>query len=328
MKAFILGSNGQDGSYLAEFLLEKGYEVYGMIRRSSVHNTERIDHLIPNPNFHIVYGDMTEGGRLMELVDDISPDEIYNLAAQSQVGISFEDPDYTVNVNATGVVRLLDAILHTKKNIKMYQASSSEMIGDTTIVPQNESTPFNPRSPYACAKVYAYYQVKNYREAYNMFACNGILMNHESERRSEDFVTRKVTRAATRIKMGLQDKVLLGNLEAKRDWGHSKDYVRAMHMMLQHSIPDDYVIATGETHTVREFVEEAFNYLNLDYKDYVVIDPSLFRPTEVNILQGDSTKARKILGWTPEIGFKDLVHMMVDSDLKLAERERKITQEQ
>jgi GDPmannose 4,6-dehydratase len=322
MKAFLTGVNGQDGSYLSEFLLEKGYEVYGMIRRSSTHNTERIDHLMDNPNFHLVYGDMTEGGRLMELINEIRPNEVYNLAAQSQVGVSFNDPAYTMNVNATGVIRLLNAIIHVDKTIKFYQASTSEIVGDTTIVPQNESTPFNPRSPYACAKLAAFYAIRNFRDAYNLFACNGILWNHESNRRSEDFVTRKITRAATRIKLGLQKKLILGNIDTKRDWGFSGDYIKAMWMMLQQDKPDDYVIATNETHSVREFLETTFAYLDLDYQDYVEIDPQLFRPAEVNILQGDYSKAKKILGWEPETTFTELVHLMVDSDLKLAEKEK------
>ena len=330
MRALITGITGQDGSYLAEFLLGKGYEVFGTVRRSSSFSTGRIDHIYQDPHekqprLRLVYADLTDGACLSSIVSDIKPDEVYNLAAQSHVRVSFDQPVYTVNVNAVGTLKLLEAVRTSgKRDIKFYQASSSEMFGKVTEIPQNERTSFHPRSPYACAKVYAYQQVVNYREAYGLFACNGILFNHESPRRGETFVTRKITRAAARIKLGLQDKLYLGNLDAKRDWGFAGDYVEAMWLMLQHDKPDDYVIATGETYSVREFVEEAFRYLGLDWSKYVEVDKRYLRPSEVDLLQGDSSKAKKVLGWHPKVNFKELVEMMIDEDMKLARDEKTI----
>jgi GDPmannose 4,6-dehydratase len=330
-KALITGITGQDGSYLTEFLLNKGYEVWGIIRRSSSFHTGRIDHLYQDPHnqpkLKLVYGDLTDGSNLASLINEIQPDEIYNLGAQSHVRVSFDIPIYTVNTDALGTLRLLEAIRSSKRKVKFYQASSSEMYGKTVEIPQNEKTPFYPRSPYACAKVFSFWQTVNYREAYGLFAGNGILFNHESPRRGETFVTRKITRAATRIKLGLQDKLYLGNLDAKRDWGFAADFVEAMWLILQQDKPDDFVIATGQTHSVREFLDEVFGCLGLDWKKYVEIDKRYLRPTEVDILQGDATKARKILGWKPKVAFKELAKMMTDADMRLAENE-KIIKEQ
>lgn len=325
-RALITGITGQDGSYLTELLLGKGYEIYGIIRRSSSFNTERIDHLYqdphePNARLKMFYGDLNDSSSLNTILRRSEPDEIYNLGAQSHVRVSFEVPEYTGEVTGLGTVRILEAIRETGIRPKFYQASSSELFGNAREVPQTESTPFHPRSPYGCAKAYAYYITVNYRESYGLFACNGILFNHESERRGETFVSRKITRAATRIKLGLQRKLYLGNLEAKRDWGYARDYVRAMWLMLQAEEPNDYVIATGETHSVREFLEQAFTYLDLDWKEYVDIDPRYYRPAEVDILLGDASKARKLLGWQPEVNFKELVRLMVDNDLLLAKQE-------
>lgn len=329
-KALITGVTGQDGSYLAELLLSKGYEVHGIIRRSSVFNTSRIDHLYQDPHdpqarLFLHYGDLTDGTGLRRILEKVQPDEVYNLAAQSHVKVSFEQPEYTADVVATGTLRLLEALRDymkvSGKDVRIYQAGSSEMFGASP-PPQNERTPFYPRSPYAVSKVAAYWYAVNYREAYGMFICNGILFNHESPRRGETFVTRKITRAVGRIKMGLQKKLYLGNLEARRDWGYAGDYAEAMWLMLQQPEPDDYVIATGESHSVREFLEEAFTYAGLDWRDYVEIDPRYFRPTEVDDLQGDPTKAREKLGWRPRVTFKELVRMMVDHDLELARQEK------
>ena len=328
-RALITGITGQDGSYLAELLLEKGYEVHGIIRRSSSFNTQRIDHILrdahdPKSRLFLVHGDLSDSSALNTILRNVKPDEIYNLGAQSHVRVSFDTPEYTTDVTALGTIRILEAIREVGISPKFYQASSSEMFGKVGETPQSETTPFHPRSPYACAKVFAYYATVNYREAYNLFACNGILFNHESERRGETFVTRKITRAATRIKLGLQDKLFLGNLDAKRDWGYAKDYVEAMWLMMQAESSDDYVIATGETHSVQEFVEETFSYLDLDWKEYVEIDPWYYRPSEVDLLLGDSSKARRELGWEPKVGFKDLVKLMVNHDLNLANEEKHI----
>jgi GDPmannose 4,6-dehydratase len=330
-RALITGITGQDGSFLTELLLEKGYEVYGIIRRSSSFNTDRIDHLYQDPHepgtrLRLVYGDLNDSSSLNTLTRQIQPDEIYNLGAQSHVRVSFDVPEYTGEVTGLGTVRLLEAIREAGISPKFYQASSSELYGKVVETPQKETTPFYPRSPYACAKAYAYWITVNYRESYNMFACNGILFNHESERRGETFVSRKITRAATRIKLGLQQKLYMGNIDARRDWGHARDYVEAMWLMMQAEQPDDYVIATGETHSVREFLEEAFGYLGLDWEEYVEIDPRYFRPAEVDLLLGDPTKAKTILGWEPKVSFKELVKIMVDSDMKLAEREQRAHQ--
>ena len=326
MKALITGITGQDGSYLAELLLEKGYEVHGLVRRSSTFNTDRIDHLYkdfhdPEARMYLHYGDLSVSSHLIKLLYDIQPGEIYHLGAQSHVRVSFDMPEYTGDVTGLGTLRMLEAIRTTGIQTKFYQASSSEMFGSAA-PPQNETTPFEPQSPYAAAKVYSYYVVKNYRKAYNIFACNGILFNHESPRRGETFVTRKITRAATRIKLGLQDKLYLGNLEAKRDWGFAGDYVESMWVMLQQDKPDDYVIATGETHAVREFAEKVFQKLGLDYEEYVDIDQRYFRPTEVDVLLGDSKKAQKRLGWKPKVSFNQLIDMMIEADLELANKER------
>jgi len=318
-KALITGITGQDGSYLAEFLLKKGYEVHGIIRRSSSFNTERIDHIFDKLYLH--YGDLSSD--LTRFLLDTEPDEIYNLGAQSHVKVSFEIPEYTGDITGLGVTRLLESIKTIDTKIKIYQASSSEMFGASP-PPQNESTPFNPMSPYGASKVYAYYMTKNYREAYKMFACNGILFNHESPRRGETFVTRKITRAATRIKVGLQDALYLGNLDAQRDWGYAKDYVEAMWLMMQQDRPDDYVIATGRTYTIREFVETVFGMLNLDWRDYIKIDPKYFRPTEVVALCGDASKAKEKLGWVPKTNMQQLASMMVGSDMELALKEKKL----
>lgn len=325
-KALVTGITGQDGSYLTEFLLNRGYEVHGLIRRSSTFNTERIDHLYhdfhdPDAKLFLHYGDLSVSAQLMDLLQSIQPDEIYNLGAQSHVRVSFDMPEYTGDVTALGTLRILEAIRKTNIKTKFYQASSSEMFGAAP-PPQNESTIFQPRSPYAAAKVYAYYIVQNYRDAYGIFATNGILFNHESPRRGETFVTRKITRAATQIKLGLKDKLYLGNLDAKRDWGFAGDYIEAMWLMLQQDTPEDFVIATGETHSVREFVEMVFKKLDLDFHKYVFIDKRYFRPTEVDALLGDSTKARKILGWQPKVSFEELVDMMIASDMELAKKEK------
>ncbi|RKY11022.1 MAG: GDP-mannose 4,6-dehydratase [Planctomycetota bacterium] len=325
-KALITGITGQDGSYLAEFLLEKGYEVWGIIRRSSSFHTGRIDHLYRDPHeataLKLVYGDLTDGSDLAKVINDIKPDEVYNLGAQSHVRVSFDMPIYTADVDALGTLRLLEAIRTMEKPPRFYQASSSEMYGKVVETPQTEKTPFYPRSPYACAKVYSFWQTVNYREAYGLFACNGILFNHESPRRGETFVTRKITRAATRIKLGLQDKLYLGNLEARRDWGFTGDYVEVMWLMLQQERCDDYVIATGRSHSVREFIEEVFGYLGLDWKEYVQIDPKYYRPTEVDLLCGDASKAREVLGWEPKVTFEKLARMMTDADMELARQEK------
>ncbi|MBP6342579.1 MAG: GDP-mannose 4,6-dehydratase [Candidatus Omnitrophica bacterium] len=324
-KALITGITGQDGSYLAEFLLQKGYDVYGIIRRSSQFNTGRIDHLYQDPHeknvrLHLLYGDLNDASSLNHIVKTVKPDEIYNLGAQSHVKVSFEVPEYTAEITALGTIRLLEAIRDSGIKTKFYQASSSEMFGDVLEIPQTEKTPFNPRSPYAAAKVYAYWLTINYREAYKIYACNGILFNHESPRRGETFVTRKITMALARIKYGVQEKLYLGNLDAKRDWGFAGDYVEAMWLMLQQPKADDYVIATGETHSVREFLQEAFSYAGMDWKKYVEIDKRYFRPTEVDELLGSTAKARRILKWKPKVNFKKLVHMMVDADMELVRK--------
>ena len=321
-KALITGITGQDGSYLAELLIKKGYTVYGIIRRSSSFNTQRIDHLYQDPHeksrkLNLVYGDLNDASSLNLLIKNLHPDEIYNLGAQSHVKVSFEVPEYTAEVTGLGTTRLLEAIRDTGVKTKFYQASSSEMYGKVLETPQSENTPFYPRSPYGAAKVYAYWMTVNYREAYNMFACNGILFNHESPRRGETFVTRKITMALARIKLGLQNKLYLGNLDAKRDWGFAGDYVEAMWLMLQQPKADDFVIATGETHSVKEFLQEAFDYAKLDWKKYVAIDKRYLRPTEVDLLLGDSSKARRVLKWKPKVNFKQLVRMMVDSDMQV-----------
>lgn len=325
-KALITGITGQDGSYLTELLLDKGYEVFGIIRRSSTFGTERIDHLYQDPHkqppLRLIYGDLTDGGNLSSILNEIQPDEVYNLGAQSHVRVSFDQPIYTANVDALGTLRLLEALRLMKNPPRFYQASSSEMYGKVAETPQTESTPFYPRSPYGCAKVYGFWQTVNYREAYGLFACNGILFNHESPRRGETFVTRKITRAATRIKLGLQKKLYLGNLDAKRDWGFAGDYVEAMWRMLQQDQPDDYVIATGETHSVREFLDEVFGYLDLDWHSHVEVDPRYYRPTEVDLLLGDASKARQKLKWQPAVTFRQLARMMIDTDLHLAENEK------
>lgn len=329
-KALITGITGQDGSYLAELLLGKGYEVHGLIRRASTFNTGRIDHLYtdlhdPEARMYLHYGDLSVSGQLTDLLHEIKPEEIYNLGAQSHVRVSFEMPEYTGDVTGIGTLRMLEAIRKTGISTKFYQASSSEMFGAAP-PPQSEATPFQPQSPYAAAKVYAYYIVKNYREAYKLFACNGILFNHESPRRGETFVTKKITRAAARIKYGLQDKVYLGNLEAKRDWGFAGDYVEAMWLMLQQERPDDYVVATGETHSVREFAEKVFSKLGLDWQKHVEIDKRYFRPTEVDVLLGDASKARRILKWQPKVSFEGLIDLMLDADLELAAKEKTLQQ--
>lgn len=333
--ALITGITGQDGSYLAELLVEKGYDVHGIVRRSSTFGTERIDHIYrdphnPNVKLHLHYGDLTDGQSITNLVLDIEPDEIYNLGAQSHVRVSFDQPAYTFQATGGGSLNVLEAArqLTKKKLTKVYQASSSEMFGDVMETPQTELTPFRPQSPYACAKVYAFHQTVNYRESYDMFAVNGILFNHESPRRGETFVTRKITRAATRIKMGLQEKLYLGNLAAKRDWGYAKDYVEGMWRMLQHDEPDDFVLATGETQTVQKFADLVFAQLELDPAEYIEIDPRYFRPAEVDLLLGDPSKAQEKLGWTATTSLEQLAALMVENDLDLARREAVILNSQ
>jgi GDPmannose 4,6-dehydratase len=350
-KALISGITGQDGAYLAELLLKKGYEVHGIKRRSSSFNTARIDHLYRDPHekgvrFFLHYGDLTDSTNLIRIIQEIQPDEIYNLAAQSHVQVSFETPEYTANADALGTLRILEAIriLGLEKKTKFYQASTSEMFGKVAETPQKETTPFYPRSPYAAAKVYAYWITVNYREAYKMFACNGILFNHESPVRGETFVTRKITRAVARIKLGLQEKIFLGQLNAKRDWGHAEDFVRAMWLMLQQDEPEDFVVATGETHSVREFVEQSFHEIGITIawegsgldevgrdadsgKILVQVDPRYFRPTEVDFLLGDASKAKEKLGWQPKITFRELVKIMIREDLKEAEKDHLIKEE-
>jgi GDPmannose 4,6-dehydratase len=327
-KALITGITGQDGSYLAELLLEKGYEVHGIVRRSSSFNTTRIDHIYQDPHepdcrLFLHYGDLNDGSSLNLLLKKIRPDEIYNLGAQSHVRVSFDVPEYTSEVTGLGACRLLEAIRELGlRSTRVYQASSSEMFGASP-PPQNEKTPFYPRSPYGCAKLYAYWMGVNYREAYQLHVSNGILFNHESSRRGETFVSRKITRAASRIKLGLQDKLYLGNLDAKRDWGYAKDYVEAIWLMLQQPEPDDYVIATGVSHSVRELCELAFGRVGLDYREFVEIDPRYYRPTEVDALLGDPSKAARKLGWKPRTSFQELIQLMMDADLELAERERR-----
>jgi len=323
-RALISGITGQDGSYLAELLLSKGYEVHGIIRRSSSFNTGRIDPIyedphVPTTHLHLIYGDLNDASSLNRIIRTIQPDEVYNLGAQSHVRVSFDIPEYTSEITGLGTVRLLEAIRESGLRPKFYQASSSEMFGKVREIPQRETTPFYPRSPYGAAKVFSYWITVNYREAYGLFACNGILFNHESPRRGETFVSRKITKAATRIKLGLQDELYLGNLDAKRDWGYAADYVMAMWMMLQQEEPEDYVVATGETHTVRELLDVAFAHIGLDWQRYVKVDPRYYRPTEVDLLIGDAAKAKKQLGWEPKVPFKQLITMMVDADLE-AER--------
>jgi len=320
-KALITGITGQDGSYLAEFLLKKGYEVHGLYRRSSSFNTARLsgiwqDPHEPNPRLLGRYGDLTDGVSLVKILYELQPDEIYNLGAQSHVRVSFDIPEYTADVTALGTIRILEAIREAGVRTRFYQASSSEMFGKVAEVPQRETTPFYPRSPYAVSKVFSYWATVNYRESYDLFACNGILFNHESPRRGETFVTRKITRAIAYIKAGLQKKLYLGNLSAKRDWGYAKEYVEAMWLMLQQDQPDDFVIATGETHSVQEFCEEAFGCAGLDWRAYVEIDQRYFRPAEVDLLIGDPSKAKRLLGWEPKVKFKELVRLMVDADIK------------
>lgn len=323
--ALITGITGQDGSYLSELLLEKGYEVHGIIRRTSTFNTDRIEHLYEDPHsetarLFLHYGDLTDGTTLRRVLEEVKPTEIYNLGAQSHVRVSFDSPEYTVDSVGMGTLRLLEAIRdyqhRTGIPVRFYQAGSSEMFGKVQEIPQKETTPFYPRSPYACAKVYAHWQTVNYRESYDLFACNGILFNHESPRRGETFATRKITRAVARIVAGQQKKLYMGNLDSKRDWGYAKDYVRAMWLMLQQDEPDDYVIATGATYSVREFLELAFGYVNLNWQDYVVFDERYLRPAEVDLLVGDPSKAKRVLGWEPSVTFEQLVHLMVEADLK------------
>jgi GDPmannose 4,6-dehydratase len=324
-KALITGITGQDGSYLAELLLAKGYEVHGIIRRSSSFNTARIDHIYQDPHesgaqLFLHYGDLADGSVLSRLLREIEPHEVYNLGAQSHVRTSFDVPEYTGEICGLGTIRLLEAMRQTGITPRFYQASSSELYGRVVETPQTEETPFYPRSPYGCAKAYAFHITRNYREAHGFFACNGILFNHESPRRGETFVTRKITRAACRIKVGLQDKLFLGNLNARRDWGYAPEYVEAMWLMLQQDEPDDYVIATGESHSVSEFLDEAFGHVDLDWKEHVEIDPRYYRPTEVDLLLGDASKARQKLGWEPKVTFKELVRIMVEADLEDARR--------
>jgi GDPmannose 4,6-dehydratase len=327
-RALITGITGQDGSYLTELLLAKGYDVHGIVRRSSSFNTARIDHIYVDPHaenarLRLHYGDLNDASSLQAILDATRPDEVYNLGAQSHVRVSFDIPEYTAEVTALGTIRLLEAIRKLGMPCKFYQASSSELYGKVHETPQRETTPFHPRSPYAVAKAYAFYITQNYREAYGIFAANGILFNHESERRGETFVTRKITRAVGRIKHGMQKELYLGNIDAKRDWGHAEDYVEAMWLMLQQPNADDYVVGTGETHSVREFLELAFGRVGLNYEDYVRTDPRYFRPSEVDLLLADPTRARERLGWTPKVSFRDLVSRMVDSDLELAAREKR-----
>ena len=321
-KALITGITGQDGSYLAELLLAKGYEVHGLIRRTSTFNIERLDAIysalhLDKTKFFLHYGDLSDGTGLTRLIQEIRPDEVYNLAAQSHVRVSFDSPEYTADITGTGTVRLLEAIRLTGIRPRFYQASSSEMFGKVREIPQTEKTPFHPRSPYACAKVFSYYTTVNYRESYGLHVSNGILFNHESPRRGETFVTRKITRAVAQILAGTRDQLLLGNLDAKRDWGYAKEFVEAMWLILQQEEPDDYVIATGETHSIREFLEVAFSYVHLDWEKYVKVDPQLYRPAEVEHLIGDFSKARLKLGWEPKVRFTDLVKLMVDADVRL-----------
>ena len=329
-RALITGITGQDGSYLAELLLEKGYQVHGIIRRASTFNTRRLDHLYRDPHdtsarLFLHYGDMSDGTGLRRILEEVQPQEIYNLAAQSHVMVSFEQPEYTADIDATGTLRLLEALRDhangSASEVRLYQAGSSEMFGDAP-PPQNEASAFRPRSPYAVSKVAAHWYARNYREAYGMFIANGILFNHESPRRGETFVTRKISRAVGRIKLGLQDRLYLGNLDARRDWGYTGDYVEAMWLMLQQEAPDDYVVASGEAHSVRRFLETAFGHAGLAWQDHVRLDERYLRPTEVDHLVGDATKARDALGWAPRVGFEALVRMMVDHDLNLARRER------
>ncbi len=332
-KALITGITGQDGSYLAELLLGKGYEVHGVIRRASTFNTSRIDHLYRDPHvngvkLHLHYGDLADSVQMVKLLYQLQPDEIYNLGAQSHVRVSFDIPEYTGDVVGVGAVRILEAIREADlvKKCRFYQASSSEMFGKVQEVPQTEKTPFWPRSPYGCAKMYAHWLTVNYRESYNLHASSGILFNHESPRRGETFVTRKITRAATRIKLGLQESLYMGNLDAKRDWGYAKEYVEMMWVMLQQDQPDDYVVATNETHTVKEFIQETFGLLNLDWEKYVNYDARYERPAEVELLIGDPAKAKRQLGWEPKVKFKELVKIMTEADLELAKREAQIAQ--
>jgi GDPmannose 4,6-dehydratase len=325
-RALITGITGQDGSYLAELLLSKGYEVHGIIRRASTFNTGRLDHIYTDPHtkpaLKLHYGDLSDASALSRLISKVQPDEVYNLAAQSHVRVSFDNPEYTTDITATGAVRLLDAIRESGIKPRFYQASSSEMYGKAQDVPQTEKTPFYPRSPYGCAKVFAYWITVNYRESYGLHASNGILFNHESPRRGETFVTRKITRAVAHIQAGLQEKLYLGNLDAKRDWGYAKEFVEAMWLMLQQDQPDDYVIATGETHSVREFLDVAFGHAGMQWKKYVEIDPRYHRPAEVDLLLGDYSKARKKLGWEPKTRFEDLAKLMVDADIQLLKDHR------
>jgi GDPmannose 4,6-dehydratase len=324
-RALITGITGQDGSYLTELLLEKGYEVYGLVRRSSSVNRERIDHLSrggqQRAGLHLIYGDLSDSASLQHAVRESRPDEVYNLAGQSHVRVSFEMPEYTVDINALGTLRLLEAIRAAGHETRFYQASSSELFGKVEHTPQDERTPFHPRSPYAVSKLCAYWTVINYRESYGAFACNGILFNHESPRRGETFVTRKITLGAARIKLGLQERLTLGNLDARRDWGFAGDYMEAAWLMLQQPRPDDYVIATGQSHSIREFLDEAFGCLDLDWREYVETDPRYIRPAEVDAVEGDSSKARRVLGWRPRISFRELVRLMVNSDLDVAREE-------
>ncbi len=328
-KALITGITGQDGSYLAELLLEKGYEVHGIIRRASTFNTSRIDHLYSDPHVNGVrlflhYGDLADSVQMVKLLYQLQPDEVYNLGAQSHVRVSFDIPEYTGDVDALGAARILEAVREAGlvEKVRYYQASSSEMFGKVQEVPQKETTPFWPRSPYGCAKVYAYWLTVNYRESYNLHASNGILFNHESPRRGETFATRKVTRAAARIKVGLQEDLYMGNLDAKRDWGYAKEYVEMMWLMMQQDKPDDYVAATGETHSVRELCQEAFGHVGLDWEKYVKYDARYERPSEVDLLMGDASKARKQLNWEPKVRFKELIKIMVDADLKIAKQDK------
>lgn len=319
-KALITGITGQDGSYLAELLLSNGYEIHGIIRRSSTFNTTRIDHIFvdlhdPNARLFLHYGDLSDSEQIANIIYNVNPTEVYHLGAQSHVRVSFDTPEYTGNTIALGTTRILEAIRRSKNSVKFYQASSSEMFG-ASLPPQNEKTPFKPRSPYACAKVFAYWMTKNYREGYNIFACNGILFNHESPRRGETFVTRKITRSIARILAKKENYLYLGNLDAKRDWGYAPEYVECMWKMLQNKRPEDFVVGTGETHSVREFLEETFSYAGLDWNEYVKIDQRYFRPTEVEELIADTTKAKEKLNWNPKIKFKDLVKIMVDADMR------------
>ena len=316
MRAFITGVTGQDGSYLAELLLEKGYSVAGLVRRSSINKLDRIRGILDNPHFELFNGDLSDFSSLEHIVRTFRPHEIYNLAAQSHVGVSFENPSYTVQVNNSGVINLLTIIKDSNRDIKFYQASSSEMYGDVLQTPQNEYTPFNPQSPYACSKVYGYYQTVNHRVAYDLFTCNGILFNHESPRRGDEFVTKKIVKAAVNIKNGKQKKLYLGNLDAKRDWGYAKEYVEAMWLMMQHDTPDDYVIATGKTYSVSDFLVMVFESLGMDWQDYVEIDSALYRPSDVNLLLGDATKAKTQLNWEPKVDIKELAAIMVEDELR------------